>query len=130
MLNQKAAELIDKSQNHIHLFVSEKSQKRLQLIIEALKTAKKRGVKVSIITTGKLEVANGFVIGKTEKAPCEFLCIDSKEALLIERIPDDETIHYGRDLGVWIQNKSFVRCLEHLFENHNVNNSNKLNVGK
>jgi len=35
--------------------------------------------------------------------------------LMIEAIPDDDSIIYGRDLGVWIQNPAFTSLLEDSF---------------
>ena len=43
------------------------------------------------------------------------ISVDGKESFMIEAIPDDDSIIYGRDLGVWIQNKSFTSLLEDSF---------------
>ena len=45
-----------------------------------------------------------------------FISIDGKESLVIDPIPDDDNIIYGRDLGIFALSKSFTRFVDNFFE--------------
>ena len=131
-INKKLEELGNSAKNHIHIFTSSKGISRLEPIKPVLRAASKRGVKVlcsGAITKDCLEHIKGLDFcdfRHTDVAHSQLFSVDGKEALLIEAIPDDESPYYGRDLGVWMLNEKFVKCLEHLFTSH-FNNSQKLN---
>jgi len=131
-INKKMEELGNSAKNHIHIIASGKGIKRLELLKPVLRAASKRGVKIlfsSNIDKDCLEYLKSFDFcdfKHIDIAHSQLFSMDGKEALLIEPIPDDESPYYGRDLGVWMLNEKFVKCLEHLFISH-FNNSKSIN---
>jgi len=122
MVNQKAQELVESAQKTVCILTTSAGLERLKLISPYLKAAKARGVKVYVTApfkadkTEDLQHLNGHTCRHIEKAYSTFMAVDDKDALLIEPIPDDNCLHYGRDLGVLVSNKSFVKCLSQLYE--------------
>jgi hypothetical protein len=51
----------------------------------------------------------------TNEIASQLFLFDNKEALIIEPVPDDDNITYGRDMGVWIASDAFTKLLEHSF---------------
>jgi sugar-specific transcriptional regulator TrmB len=126
-INKKMEELFEKAEDHIYMFLSEKGFNRLRYYHEVLRELRKKGVKITISTTlsecnsealDYLKFCNvGHVNHNTAN---QFISVDGKEALMYEALPDDENLRYGRDLGVWVLNKSFTSFIESFFEiNHN-----------
>jgi sugar-specific transcriptional regulator TrmB len=129
---KKIEELIQKAKSNISIHCSANGLSRLILHKEALEEAKNRGVTVNIATTVTKEVMDeakslfGICdIRKTKNAESHLFSVDRKECLVIEPIPDDDNIVYGRDLGIWVSSSSFVRFLETFYES-NFNKARKI----
>jgi len=120
-LNKKMEELIAKAKKQICIYASENGLKRLVIHKEPLLEAKSRNVDIfvgSTITKDNIEDANSMSfcqLRHVNDVPSQLLSIDGKESLMIEPVPDDDNIVYGRDLGVWIASDSFTKLLENSF---------------
>lgn len=121
---KKVDELIEKAQSNINIICSANSLSRLVLHKDLLQEAKDRGVKISVagvITKENLEEIeslNFCDIRKVKNCENNLISIDNKECLVIEPIPDDDNIMYGRDLGVWATTKSFTKFMDDFFESN------------
>ena len=128
---KKIEELIRKAKQNISIHCSANGLSRLILHKEALEQAKNRGVNISIGSTTTKEVLEEAKsldfcdIRKIKTAENHLYLIDSKECLVVEPIPDDDNIVYGRDLGIWISNPSSAKFLENLFTT-NFNKARKM----
>jgi len=123
MINKKIEEMVGEARSHIHIFTSANGLKRLQAIKQSLRTAKKRGVQITITSESNcdkdaINVFNFCTKKQTDSAPCTLFSVDGNECLLIDSIPDDDSMYYGRDLAVWISNPKFVKMMEHLYSSH------------
>jgi sugar-specific transcriptional regulator TrmB len=131
-INKKMEELGTAAKHHINIFTSGNGIKRMESLKPILKAASKRGVKIYLsgaISKECLEDIKNFdfcELKHTDMAHSQLFSVDGKEAMLIEPIPDDSSPYYGRDLGVWMLNEKFVKCLEQLFISH-FNNSKNIN---
>jgi sugar-specific transcriptional regulator TrmB len=131
-INKKMEELGTAAKHHINIFTSGNGIKRMESLKPILKAASKRGVKIYLsgaISKECLEDIKNFdfcELKHTDMAHSQLFSVDGKEAMLIEPIPDDSSPYYGRDLGVWMLNEKFVKCLEQLFTSH-FNNSKNIN---
>lgn len=121
---RKCDELITASQHHIYIFTSANGMTRLRAHSEALREAQKRGVKI-LLTGGP---SDGALCDFKSLRFCEFrhsngegnyfLSVDGRECIIAEPIPDNENLLYGRDIGMWVVNPSFVKFMENLFLSH------------
>lgn len=120
-VNQKLQELAGSARKDICIMTSPAGLARLKLMLPYLKVAKARGVKISItaplknIDNAELAYLKSYICNHIDEAHSTLVISDSKEALLIEPIPDDTSPYYGRDLAVWMANKCFVKCIEQFF---------------
>ena len=120
----KTEELIKKAEKQINIQCSANSLARLTLHKDVLKEAAKKGVKISIagITNKEnLEEINSLNfcnIKHVNSSKNNFLSVDGKEALIIDPMPDDDNIIYGRDLGIFALSSSFTRFLDNFFQNN------------
>jgi len=118
---KKIDELIQKAQKSICVHCSSNSLSRLILHKELLQEAKNRGVSLSIAGVITKEIIEeikslGFCdIRKVKSAENNYISIDNKESLIIEPIPDDDNIMYGRDLGIWVSSPSFTKFMDEFF---------------
>ncbi len=114
---KKIDELIQKAEKNICIHCSPNSLSRLVLHKELLREANKRGVNISIAGVVNNEVLEEIDsldfcdIRKVKSANNNLFSIDDKECLIIEPMPDDENILYGRDLGVWVSSSSFTKFM-------------------
>lgn len=123
-INKKIEQMVGQAKDSLHILASENSLKRLVIHKEVLKAAKERGI--SIMIGGTINGENeedakslGFCdLKNIPEVPSQFYSVDSTECLMVESIPDDEDIVYGRDLGVWITSKPFTNLIEHSFATH------------
>jgi sugar-specific transcriptional regulator TrmB len=90
---------------------------------EAIERAGKRGAKVrflSPVTTENSALATQFsqiADFKTIQKPlANFVCVDSKELVVIDSRPDDIRTDQGSDVAVWTTNRIFVELFEQLFD--------------
>lgn len=124
VLNKKMEELANNAKNHIHVYTSANGIKRLRVMKSLLRRAKKRGINVSITSEISKEnrgAVNLFNFCNRKRAKCAhstLFSVDGSECLLIEPIPDDDSMYYGRDLGVWVSSNKFVKFIEHLYESN------------
>ena len=121
---KKMDELIQKAEKNINIICTSNSLSRLILHKELLLAAKNRGIEISVgglVTKEGLEELNSLDfcdIRKIKNAENNFLSIDNKECLVIEPIPDDDDIAYGRDLGMWVSSISFTKFMDEFFTSH------------
>lgn len=118
-INQKVQELIETAQKKVCIVTTASGLDRLQLMAQHIQSAKSRGVKVNVMAPFGVDKSlphlNGCTCKHVDKAHCTLVVADDKNALFVEPVPDDDSMHYGRDLGIWIANKSFVKSLEALY---------------
>ena len=120
-INRKMEELIRKARKHICIFTSENGLKRLGLHKEVLEEANSKNVKIMVagnISMDNYEDISSFNFCEfrhVNDVPSHFVSIDRDECMMIEPIPDDEDLIYGRDLAVLVSNSSFTKFLEDAF---------------
>jgi len=120
---KKIDELIKKADESISIRTSANGLSRLIIHKDNLKEAKNRGVNISIAGVINKENADEIKsldfcdIKKIKKAENSLVTIDNKECLIVEPVPDDDDIVYGRDLGMWIVSNSFTRFMDDLTSN-------------
>jgi len=135
ILNKKMEEMVGKAKSHIHIYTSANGFKRLRAVKSLLRNAKRRGISITItsqVSKDNRDVSNLFNFCNRKHAKCThstLFSVDGEGCLLIEPIPDDDSMYYGRDLGVWVANDKFVKFIEHLYES-NFNNSESINGTK
>ncbi len=118
---KKVDELIQKAKKSICIHCSANSLSRLILHKELLQEAKTRGVEIQIAGVVNKEILeeinslNFCDIRKVKTSENNFISIDNKESLIVEPIPDDDNILYGRDLGMWVSSPSFTKFMEEFF---------------
>jgi sugar-specific transcriptional regulator TrmB len=119
---KKIDELIQKAEKSICFHCSSKSMSRLILHKELLQEAKNRGVSISIagvIDNKELQEeikSLGFCdIRKIQNAENNYMSIDNKECIVVEPMPDDDNLVYGRDLGIWVSSPSFAKFMDDFF---------------
>ena len=128
---KKIDELIQKAEKKINIICSSNSLSRLILHKELLQEAKNKGVTISVgsvISKEFLEEVSSLDfcnIREMKNTENNFLSIDNKECLIIEPIPDDDNLVYGRDLGMWISSQSFTKFMDEFF-NSNFEKARKL----
>jgi sugar-specific transcriptional regulator TrmB len=121
---KRTEDLIRKAENNINIQCSANSLSRLILHKESLADAKARGLKISI--AGVVNKENGEELGSLSFCDIKsindsknnFISIDGKESLVIDAIPDDGNIIYGRDIGIYAESASFTRFIDKFFESH------------
>lgn len=118
---KKIDELIQKAEKSIRIQCSSKSLSRLILHKELLQQAKNKGINISVAgvidkeVMAELSSLNFCDIRKVKNAENNYMSIDNKECLIIEPIPDDDNLVYGRDLGVWVSSSSFTKFMDAFF---------------
>ncbi len=131
-INKRIDGLINKAKKNICIICTENALKRLVIHKELLKEVKDRKVEVKIISNltknnmEDVESLNFCEVKHKESITSNLFSIDGKECLLVESIPDDDNIIYGRDQGMWISNQSFVQLFENSFR-ADYNNSRLVN---
>ena len=130
-VNKKIEELLNKANNYVYVYTTAKGLERLNTYNEIFKKAAKRGVDIKISASSDaqhnpLKFLKPLNIKLSNlKLGNHLICIDGKEALIYEAIPDDESTRYGRDIGMWVSNSSFTDFIETLFLAHH-NSSQKV----
>lgn len=118
---KKVDELIKGAEKNIHIQCSANSLSRLMLHKEALKDAASRGVKILIAgVTNKENIDEigslGFCdIRHISISKNNFVSVDGRDSLIIDSMPDDDNILYGRDLGIFASSASFTRFVDNFF---------------
>ncbi|MBU0457439.1 MAG: helix-turn-helix domain-containing protein [Nanoarchaeota archaeon] len=118
---KKIDELLDKAKEHIYIFATENGIKRISIHKESLLKAKERGVEIKIggtITDTNKEDIYSLNFCEIYHVPCvssQLFVVDNTKSILVDALPDDESITYGRDLGVLINNNSFSALLKDAF---------------
>jgi sugar-specific transcriptional regulator TrmB len=118
----KTEEMINNAKKSINIQCSANSLSRLLLYKELLKEAAERGVKISIagITNKEnleeIKSLNFCDIKHIASSENKFISADGKECMIIDCIPDDDNIIYGRDLGIYAASSSFTRFVDNFFE--------------
>jgi len=120
-INQKMQELVENAQKNVCIMTTAAGLERLKVMMPHFKSAKSRGIKFSVLApvgaklSNEMQHLNGFTCRHIDKAHTTLMIADDRTALIVEPIPDDTSLHYGRDMGVWVLNKAFAKCLEQLF---------------
>ena len=120
----KTEELIKKAIKNINIQCSANSLARLTLHKDTLKEAANRGIKISIagITNKEnleeIKSLNFCNLKCINSSKNNFISIDGKESLIIDPMPDDDNIIYGRDLGMFALSSSFTRFIDSFFESN------------
>lgn len=115
---KKMDELIQKAKKNICIQCSPNSLSRLILHKELLQEAKNRGVRIDIagvLTKEMMEEIKSLDfcdIRKAKTAENNYLSIDNSECIIVEPIPDDDNILYGRDMGMWVSSPSFTKFMD------------------
>jgi len=115
---KKIEELINSAKKHICFITTENGIKRAVIHKEELVNAQHRNIDIKLagpLTDGNKEDVQSLLSFSPRNLPqtnSQFISIDGKESLIVEAIPDDDNISYGRDLGVWITNHAFTKLLE------------------
>ncbi|MBW2993518.1 hypothetical protein KY317_03020 [Candidatus Woesearchaeota archaeon] len=131
-VTKKLNELFRKSRKSINIYISSNGLSRLLFHKEVLKEMHKKGVAINIaaVTNKKvLEEINSLnfcCIKRILEAGNHFFSVDGKECVVIEPIPDDDNLLYGRDQAIWISNPSFANFFEKFF-NADFNRAKKIN---
>lgn len=120
---KKIDEQIKKSEKNIKIYCSANSLSRLIIHTAALREAQKRGVEINIV--GEINKKNKEEIialsfcnlKNTKKAVNNFFSFDNHTTLLVEPLPDDEDIKYGRDTAICMASSSYTFLLNTFFEN-------------
>lgn len=118
---KKIDELIGKAQKNINIHCSPNSLSRLILHKELLKQARDNGIEISVAGVVTKDIQDEIRcldfcdIRKAKNSENNFISIDNNECLVIEPIPDDDNIVYGRDLGIWISSPSFTKFIDEFF---------------
>ncbi len=131
---KKIEEMIGSAKGSISMLITESGLKRILIHALELQKAAERKVKIQIgcpsdaKNSEEMEALDFCAFYKRGTHPASALItIDSKESLLIEAIPDDDNIIYGRDVGLWITNPSFTKMFEstfiEMFSQKNLQNS-------
>ncbi len=89
----------------------------------ALEHAAKKGATVKLlapVTTENSALVNEFSeivkFKATQEPLASFVCVDSKELVVLESRPDDVRTDQGSDFAVWTTNRLLVELFEKLFE--------------
>ncbi len=120
---KKVDELIKRAKHTINIHTSANGLSRLIIHKDNLKEAKSRGVNVSIAgvvnknNADEIKTLDFCTIKKIDKAHNTLFSVDNKECIIVEPVPDDDDIVYGRDLGIWVLSNSFTRFMDDFFEN-------------
>jgi sugar-specific transcriptional regulator TrmB len=118
---KKLDELFRKARKSINIYTSTNGLSRLLLQKDILQEVHKKGVEINIAAVTNKEVLeevkslNFCNIKHVAEAQNHLFSIDGKECLIVEPIPDDDNIMYGRDLGMWVSSPSFANFLERFF---------------
>lgn len=90
---------------------------------DALEHAAKRGAKVRLlspVTTENSALVNEFSeivdFKATQEPLASFVCVDSKELVVLDCMPDDVRTDQGSDVAVWTTNRLLVDLSERLFD--------------
>jgi sugar-specific transcriptional regulator TrmB len=120
-INKKVESLIGCAKKNICILTTENGLKRLAFQKNLLKEVRDRGVDVKIMTKKtKDNEEDCELLGFCEITNTDMpitncvISVDCKESVVIEPVPDDDNVVRGRDIGMWIVNKSFTGFLESL----------------
>jgi len=119
---KKIDELIQNAEKNINIHCSANSLSRLIWHKDLLKEAKENGVDIKITGVINKEIKeeikslNFCDIRKTKRSENNFISIDNKKSMVIEPIPDDDNVKYGRDLGMWVSSESFTKFIDSFFK--------------
>ena len=118
---KKLDELFKKARKTINIYTSTNGLSRLLLHKDILQEAHNKGVSINIAAVTNKEVLEEIkslrfcCVKHIPEAQNHLFAIDGKECLIVEPIPDDDNIMYGRDLGMWVSSHSFAKFLDRFF---------------
>ena len=118
---RKVEELIKGAKKNIHIHCSANSLSRLMLHKVVLKDAADRGVKILIAgvindeNIGEINSLGFCDIRHINSSRSNFVSVDGNDSLIIESMPDDDNLLYGRDLGIFASSASFTKFVDNFF---------------
>jgi sugar-specific transcriptional regulator TrmB len=120
-INKTIETMICKAKKRICIFTSRNGLKRIGFFREFLEEAHRKNVEILIggpidkDNVSDIESLDFCDIRHIEDVPCHLFSIDESESILVEPIPDDDDLMYGRDIAVCISAPSFTKLLENSF---------------
>ena len=117
----KTDELIKKAKEEINIQCSSNSLSRLVIHRDMLKQAADKGIEISIAGITNKEILEEIhlsdfcKIRHINSSKNNFISVDGKECLVINPVPDDDNLIYGRDLGIYALSKSFTKFIDNFF---------------
>lgn len=120
-VNKKVEDLLLSAKNSITILTSTNGFKRLGLFKEQLLEAFNNDVSIKVAAPLDKECEpdkrslNFCEIVNVTGGPGTLFVIDDHMSLLIEPVPDDDNIFYGRDLGIVISSPAFTQILSDSF---------------
>jgi sugar-specific transcriptional regulator TrmB len=118
---RKVEELIKSAKKNIHVHCSANSLSRLMLHKEVLKEASVRGVKIfiaGVINDENLDEIKSLSfcdIRSINRSRNNFVSVDGRDSLIVESMPDDDNLLYGRDIGIFASSASFTKFIDNFF---------------
>ena len=115
--------LFSNAKENIKIICSENTLSRLILHKEKLEKANSKGVKINILSSldnGIKEEAKTLSfcgIRRIKNPGCNYYSIDSKNCVIVEAVPDDQSIIYGRDKAMIFNSQPFTKFINHFFDN-------------
>jgi len=121
-VTKKMEEMLKRAKSNLYVHTTENGLLRLESYKEVLSSLSKKGVDIKI--SAKLSPQNkktskclGFceIIDSKNMHPNTLVSVDNEESFIFEAIPDDSSLNYGRDQGLWVSNPSFTEFMNTLF---------------
>ncbi len=119
---KKINDLIQKAEKNINIHCSANSLSRLIWHKDVLQEANEKGISININGVINKDIKEEIKsldfcdIRKTKKSENNYISIDNKKSMVIEPIPDDDNVKYGRDMGMWISSESFTKFMDNFFK--------------
>jgi sugar-specific transcriptional regulator TrmB len=114
-INKKIESMVAEAKKSVN------GMKRLAFQKTVLREAHDRGVSITIICNRTKDNAEDCdllnfceIHNPRSSISNGFVSIDSREAILIDPLPDDDNIMRGRDIGMWVTSRNFTEFLEKL----------------
>jgi len=124
-VNDKLNDMIADSKNSVEIWTTMRGiQAFANFHLESLKQAKVRGVKIRIIAPITSENTDGarklvpFSELRYSEAlgPAGIIMSDQRELLLYERLPDDNSLDVGADVGFWTNSQRFTETMSRAYD--------------
>jgi sugar-specific transcriptional regulator TrmB len=124
-VNNKMNEMISVSKQSVEIWTTMRGIQALaDFNIGQLKEAKSRHVKIQIIAPITSENTDGArrLVPVSELrysealGPAGIIIVDQGELMLYERLPDDNNVEVGADVGFWTNSKRFIETMSRAYD--------------